>query len=323
MDVGSGRGYLGAQLAMMHKLRVLGIDSSKVGMTLPWPFGAEYPSSTVVFGEKLAQNGCFLFLQVNTDSAADRGRLVQKHWSSVLKKAENNTGGKVGKRQRKRAAAASRTEPHPQTLDSAEKDRTSEFSGLHSLFETGSKEGKTHQKLEQSEVACAERRWEFVDSHSEQNTKKETPSKVAKPTLFVPVTQFVTDETDLVQLIADCFAQSIPRADYSFDNDGSDGVEAQRVAKAEQKPGLDFLLTGLHTCGNLAPSTLRLFVANPAASVVCNVGCCYHLLREDFWLDAAGDSKGATRNFLPFSRVRKGSVQFTNTRCFNLPRQLT
>ncbi|MPC56439.1 Methyltransferase-like protein 25 [Portunus trituberculatus] len=41
-------------------------------------------------------------------------------------------------------------------------------------------------------------------------------------------------------------------------------------------------LIGLHTCGNLASSSLRLFVANPRVHFLCNVGCCYHLLEEEF-----------------------------------------
>uniref|UniRef100_A0A8C7YV76 Methyltransferase like 25 n=1 Tax=Oryzias sinensis TaxID=183150 RepID=A0A8C7YV76_9TELE len=48
----------------------------------------------------------------------------------------------------------------------------------------------------------------------------------------------------------------------------------------------DAVVVGLHTCGNLAPSTLRMFVAKPELAAVCSVGCCYHLLSEEF--DPAG-----------------------------------
>lgn len=48
----------------------------------------------------------------------------------------------------------------------------------------------------------------------------------------------------------------------------------------------DAVMVGLHTCGNLAPSTLRMFVAKPELAAVCSVGCCYHLLSEEF--DPAG-----------------------------------
>ena len=56
------------------------------------------------------------------------------------------------------------------------------------------------------------------------------------------------------------------------------------------------MITGLHTCGSLAPICLRLFCEDggqlggqrrgqlasneAAAKVLCNVGCCYHWLNE-------------------------------------------
>ncbi|XP_029452957.1 methyltransferase-like protein 25 isoform X7 [Rhinatrema bivittatum] len=44
----------------------------------------------------------------------------------------------------------------------------------------------------------------------------------------------------------------------------------------------DSVLVGLHTCGDLAPTTLRLFAAKPEIKAMCSVGCCYHLLSEEF-----------------------------------------
>ena len=51
------------------------------------------------------------------------------------------------------------------------------------------------------------------------------------------------------------------------------------------------MLTKLHTCGNLAPNIFRIFLANPDARVLCNVGCCYQLLTEEFWTED-GYTKG-------------------------------
>ncbi|XP_062299748.1 methyltransferase-like protein 25 [Scomber scombrus] len=70
---------------------------------------------------------------------------------------------------------------------------------------------------------------------------------------FSPLTSYVTAETELRELI----------------NELEDAV-----------------MVGLHTCGDLAPSTLRMFVAKPELAAVCSVGCCYHLLTEEF--DPAG-----------------------------------
>lgn len=41
-------------------------------------------------------------------------------------------------------------------------------------------------------------------------------------------------------------------------------------------------LTGLHTCGNLASTCLQVFSAQHDFRILCNIGCCYHLLKEEF-----------------------------------------
>ena len=37
-------------------------------------------------------------------------------------------------------------------------------------------------------------------------------------------------------------------------------------------------IIGLHTCGDLAPSSLATFLESPSAVILCNVGCCYNHL---------------------------------------------
>lgn len=70
-------------------------------------------------------------------------------------------------------------------------------------------------------------------------------------------THFITPQTDFIKLFSENF-----------------GIDAADV------PG--FCLSGLHTCGNLAPSCLRIFSENDQIVGVCNIGCCYHLLNEQF-----------------------------------------
>lgn len=47
----------------------------------------------------------------------------------------------------------------------------------------------------------------------------------------------------------------------------------------------DICLVGLHTCGNLAPNSLKQFIRNDDFKLLCNVGCCYHHLHEEFEKD--------------------------------------
>jgi len=51
----------------------------------------------------------------------------------------------------------------------------------------------------------------------------------------------------------------------------------------------DICLVGLHTCGNLAPNSLKQFVNNDDIKLLCNVGCCYHHLFEEFEKDFFND----------------------------------
>uniref|UniRef100_A0A6M2CSK3 Putative rrna adenine n-6-methyltransferase ovary overexpressed n=1 Tax=Rhipicephalus microplus TaxID=6941 RepID=A0A6M2CSK3_RHIMP len=47
------------------------------------------------------------------------------------------------------------------------------------------------------------------------------------------------------------------------------------------KSGVDnFVLVGLHTCGNLGPSMIQLFADSPATRGLVSVGCCYMKLNE-------------------------------------------
>eukprot|EP00057_Strongylocentrotus_purpuratus_P017002 XP_011671476.1 PREDICTED: methyltransferase-like protein 25 [Strongylocentrotus purpuratus] len=71
----------------------------------------------------------------------------------------------------------------------------------------------------------------------------------------------------------------------------NDGTAADRIAseKTVDVKGLfyravlqPFMMVGLHTCGDLAPSMLRIFQSNPSMHCLCNVGCCYHHVTEEF-----------------------------------------
>ncbi|XP_052811099.1 probable methyltransferase-like protein 25 [Mya arenaria] len=69
------------------------------------------------------------------------------------------------------------------------------------------------------------------------------------------------------------------------DNSVEDGESLLTTERCEQQPPQnDFriLLTGLHTCGNLASTSVELFATSPVLTALCNVSCCYHFLHERF-----------------------------------------
>lgn len=62
---------------------------------------------------------------------------------------------------------------------------------------------------------------------------------------------------------------------------------AEKVFPGENLDNL--CLVGLHTCGNLASNSLKQFVKNEKIKLLCSVGCCYHLLYEEFETDFFND----------------------------------
>ncbi|XP_037072216.1 methyltransferase-like protein 25 [Pollicipes pollicipes] len=76
----------------------------------------------------------------------------------------------------------------------------------------------------------------------------------------------------------------------------SSGTELAELVTCHGDPALPLAVVGLHTCGDLAVHSLRMFSQLPQARLLVNVGCCYHLQRErfegDFWreLDPADET---------------------------------
>ncbi|EDV98211.1 methyltransferase-like protein 25 [Drosophila grimshawi] len=79
------------------------------------------------------------------------------------------------------------------------------------------------------------------------------------PDNYKTTSRFITTELKLTALIEEHFEQ------------------AQAARNSPQ-----ICLTGLHTCGNLAATCLQVFHAQQECRILCNVGCCYHLLRERY-----------------------------------------
>ncbi|VVC41372.1 Hypothetical protein CINCED_3A001237 [Cinara cedri] len=93
------------------------------------------------------------------------------------------------------------------------------------------------------------------------NNFKEYYEKYSKKPIVVDntykqVTEYVTEHTKIAHLV-------------------------QNEFKVNSKE--DFALVGLHTCGSLATTCLKLFIESKnCLKLLINVGCCYHLIEEEF-----------------------------------------
>ncbi|XP_072311169.1 probable methyltransferase-like protein 25 [Eucyclogobius newberryi] len=129
----------------------------------------------------------------------------------------------------------------------------------------------TSLRVSSSQLTNAERekrKRENLERKAQNTSKSDGP-------LFSPITSYVTAETELRELISELKAA---------------------------------VLVGLHTCGDLAPSSLRMFVAKTELTAVCSVGCCYHLLSEEF--DPAAQEGSHRVNGFPLSQYLRDQSWF-------------
>lgn len=108
----------------------------------------------------------------------------------------------------------------------------------------------------------------------------------SKNGFYLPTAAFVDNDTNIMQLLS------------------------KEIDVSNLNGKLQVLVTGLHTCGNLCPTILRFFSGNPAASVLCNVACCYHLLEEEEEEEEKVDIDTSSRCGFPMSSfLRKRKFQ--------------
>ncbi len=318
IDIGSGRGYLSSQLSLMHGLHVLGVDSSSV----------------------------------NTHSAQTRSKRLQKQWNGLVRnaQAEKESGPTTKKGMKHKTKKRQQQWAGHLTMAEKRKEGLCQPLVLSTLGEP----------IDLAPVESSSLKTQSIETERDVHSAATAPADVAcmdgSKGKYVPITLFVTQQTDLPGLLLEYFnpgsklTQSTPSDQVSnIDRTLSSKKDAEHLnantsplPKPEQlptmgtsdavkmkpellpsmgtsdvvktKPGdigdavktkpeqlptvgtsvkmthsdsgdavkTTFMLTGLHTCGNLASNMLRLYVHNRHAMVLCNVGCCYHLLDEEF-----------------------------------------
>ncbi|CAH1799394.1 unnamed protein product [Owenia fusiformis] len=353
IDIGSGKGYLSAQLSLMYNLHVLGIDSSTG----------------------------------NTHGANDRAGKLSKYWNGLVRNATEDAtlNGKPVKRGKKYKKRLKKQREFDATVDKAGQtddfDITNKINTSCAITDESNKPLRTENYLlehqtdvqDQGESMAQSYKDKPDKSHKEVYDKAKTNIARAKEnrTTFIPLTMWIDTDTDLEQLVMDhlstkednstaiqsgsphfkndnafddisncvspnvktassaanddiphaasddlhAYTNSMPHSTsidipHAADNDiplvAINGFPLTAINSVQHAPtktasnaslsyhipqssindiqhaATDVALTGLHTCGNLATSMLKLFVANQSARTVCNVGCCYHHLDEQF-----------------------------------------
>ncbi|KAM4748841.1 putative methyltransferase-like protein 25 [Rhinophrynus dorsalis] len=274
IDLGAGKGYLSSYLSMQYDLKVYGIDSS----------------------------------HSNTDGANKRNRKLKKYWKAYKMNARKTSKAQDSNQKRENVLpnnmcqdvntdeAISKPQSSASTLEESSisdasavdkinviadsirwKTDTESNQNIHPVQDQDTEEHSFLDILPSGavEVTSMSKSVSKDLSEQEKEQRKMENIKAKKQNdshVYLPVTSYVTAETELHDIITD--------------------LE-------------DSIMVGLHTCGDLAPNTLRIFTAKPEIKAVCSVGCCYHLLTEEFG-SPAEDRTGEAWGF-PMSRYLKES----------------
>ncbi|XP_026640363.1 methyltransferase-like protein 25 isoform X3 [Microtus ochrogaster] len=240
IDVGSGKGYLSSFLSLKYGLNVYGIDSSNT----------------------------------NTHGAKERNRKLKKHWHLYRGQTREDANGLTLRLQKgiKAEKEAKRKENCDRPLKNSRGNQELSAGAAPERSETAvsvprKQQGDPRaQPLEEGNL-CFENAFSFTDflpidaveptssqvhnaeMYEVRKQKRNMTSKPSDPSIYSPLTSFITADSELHDIIKD--------------------LE-------------DCLMVGLHTCGDLAPNTLRIFASKSEVKGVCSVGCCYHLLSEEF-----------------------------------------
>ncbi|XP_026097798.1 methyltransferase-like protein 25 [Carassius auratus] len=252
IDVGSGKGYLCSYLSMRFNLQVFGIDSSSTNT-----HGAQERNRKLKKFSKAYQK----------PNKATRKQTLDSEDTSIQhsRNFENSDGirnfiteEKESFEARADSSALSKQVTNDLSasdnagecpLDLNDSDSGSSFLSMLSLDVTED----ISPRVNHSQLSLEER--EKRKRENLERKAREGRGNIRDDGLFSPLTSYVTAETELKTLITE--------------------LE-------------DAVLVGLHTCGDLAPSTLRMFGAKQELRAVCSVGCCYHLLSEEFDHDRQG-----------------------------------
>lgn len=209
----------------------------------------------------------------NTHGAKERNRKLKKHWNLCHSQSRADTNGlvlkmpkelKVQNKVKCKGESESVQRSRLGTQDMSAIDVLPDFSES-TISVIGKQQRNLHAQPAEEENLCLEDAFSLIDllpvnaieptsqvCNTEMSALRKERSTTSKPrdsSIYSPLTSFITADTQLHDIVED--------------------LE-------------DCLMVGLHTCGDLAPNTLRIFASKAEVKGVCSVGCCYHLLSEEF-----------------------------------------
>lgn len=256
IDVGSGKGYLSSYLSMQYGLSVYGIDSSTTNT-----IGANERNRKLERYWKVYQRQTKPPTQISEPEHPKEEQMHNVENVTEIKEQIGLVGEQEKRTETQRGHGQSLIQTPISTTfgdseiynknngeTSAETFRSEEYYGSENAF-------LEFLSTDAVEVASQERQNKYLDDKEKERRKnaglEAKAKRIKEANLYSPITLHVTSTTELHDIASDV---------------------------------KDSMVVGLHTCGDLASSTLRIFITKPEIKAVCSVGCCYHLLSEEFEL---------------------------------------
>ena len=295
VDVGSGKGYLGQNLSLQHEVPVLGIDAVS--------------SNSVAASKRLDSIGKqWEGISRNLDNEQKGIKLTKKQKKKLKSKQKmhsvrekrNGIDKEFIDEKVKNFPLKNLVSP---TNGAAHSDKGEAESECDPSVKRGTSECPLMEKSEDLNSDCGS----YVPLTMFVNTETDLKAIAKESFPFLSC-----DNSARNKLSAIPESESCDQCEYVIENnsaDSNDGfntdlekhdklpAESDKTSRphAKTKKFIDIdkkyeqdvddigiMLTGLHTCGDLASSMLELFVTNRDIKSLCSVGCCYHLLSEEF-----------------------------------------
>ncbi|BFZ10290.1 hypothetical protein BsWGS_13328 [Bradybaena similaris] len=273
IDVGSGKGYLGCELSLRHKIPVIGLDSCDTNthgalmrdekITKRWHKQTQNRETK----NRDSQHGCGYNPTQSRDSTHGCGYSPTQSGDSSHR-CEYNQLETI---QQCASSSSDISRPSGSSV-SLQSNR------LHMTDQVSCPDVATPDQMSRLAVTTPDLMSRPVVATPDQMshpavTKPDlmshpavaTPDQMSRPavatsatSLYVPLTLAVHPDMNLCQIV-ERHASKL-------------GIRQPSSAR--------ILCTGLHACGSLSVTAMRLLLHNPAVVSLCVVGCCYQLMEE-------------------------------------------
>ncbi|XP_023241708.1 methyltransferase-like protein 25 [Centruroides sculpturatus] len=154
--------------------------------------------------------------------------------------------------------------------------------------------------------ACEKKCCSALLRHAKMLERTEETQSNKKWKEFVSTTENIDRTSDLEKIIQRTIINKDCCKISEETGEGKDVTFTLALSeRLEEEKRKSVLLCGLHTCGNLSGASIRQFVTCGSVKILCQVGCCYNLLTEEFCQEERAEGINSETGFPLSSFLRE------------------